>query len=447
MAGPEPQAQGGVDHWRELDAGERLTELLNGQAACGFNIVVNLGLDIKLDPRLLKRAAAAVQDEYPLLRCCITGSDPRFRFAPVSGPIPIEVHGDSTREVIDRELERPFPLGHGPLCRLALTDGEHAGTSDLILVAHHAILDGNSLRTLIHRLLHIHAALAGDRVVEFRRVSRPPDLAFGPLSRPVWTLRQRLYAIYRLCRYLIVVRKGRLIPFDGVETDAAKRRMARYPWTLSEEHSRALIEATRANGATVTGVLCAALLILGARHTLRGVNKNSVRLNMTCNVSLWPLLPEAVQRERLGCFVTVAQAGIPVQRDPSFWMLARQCSAVMRRPRETLRDVSMILAGLVKKTAASGLRKLSANPSRCGRLSAIHVSNLGIFDPPGPATSAHIRSLHVVAPMQVQGAMLWLSVASVRSCLQGTFVTVSPLISDETSSAMARELQSMLTEL
>ena len=145
--------------------------------------------------------------------------------------------------------------------------------------------------------------------------------------------------------------------------------------------------------------------------------------------------------------MTVVQAGILVRRDPSFWDLARRCSKEMRRPRETLRDVSMIIAELVKKNAARAVSKLSARPSRCGRLSAIHVSNMGIVDPPGPTTSTNLRSLRALAPMQVQGAMLWLSVASVRGRLHGTFVTVSPLVSDETSSAMAEQLQSILTEL
>src|ERR1700733_7369336 len=124
-----------------------------------FTSVFSIQLLGRLEEGRLRQALARLQAKHPLLRCVIEdGVDsegPRFVLQDSPAPIPLRVvernNDDHWQTEVRREWVAPFDASRDPLVRLVWLRGSEV--SELILVGHHCICDGQSGMTLLRECL------------------------------------------------------------------------------------------------------------------------------------------------------------------------------------------------------------------------------------------------------------------------------------------------------
>ncbi len=124
-----------------------------------FASVFSMQLLGRLEEGRLLQALSRLQAKHPLLRCVIEdGADsdgPRFVLQDRPAPIPLRIverkHDDDWQTEVRREWVAPFDAGRDPLVRLVWLRASEV--SELILVGHHCICDGQSGMTLLRECL------------------------------------------------------------------------------------------------------------------------------------------------------------------------------------------------------------------------------------------------------------------------------------------------------
>src|ERR1700733_13001920 len=122
-----------------------------------FTSVFSIQLLGRLEEGRLRQALACLQAKHPLLRCVIEdGVDgPRFVLQDCPAPIPLRIverkNDDDGETEVRREWVAPFDASRDPLVRLVWLRGREV--SELILVGHHCICDGQSGMTLLRDCL------------------------------------------------------------------------------------------------------------------------------------------------------------------------------------------------------------------------------------------------------------------------------------------------------
>src|SRR6266446_7484380 len=124
-----------------------------------FTSVFTIQLLGRLEEGRLRQALARLQAKHPLLRCVIEdGADsegPCFVLQDRPVPIPLRIverkHDDDWQTEVRREWVAPFDASRDPLVRLVWLRASEV--SELILVGHHCICDGQSGLTLLRECL------------------------------------------------------------------------------------------------------------------------------------------------------------------------------------------------------------------------------------------------------------------------------------------------------
>jgi hypothetical protein len=125
-----------------------------------FTSVFTIQVAGELDEERLRQALFRVQDKHPLLRCVIAeaAAGPRFVLLDRPAPIPLRIverFADVDWETeARREWVAPFDASREPLVRLVWLRA--VGVSELMLVGHHCICDGQSGINLLRELLSVY---------------------------------------------------------------------------------------------------------------------------------------------------------------------------------------------------------------------------------------------------------------------------------------------------
>ncbi|WP_244181923.1 condensation domain-containing protein, partial [Streptomyces curacoi] len=124
-----------------------------------FNMAVHLELAPGTDPEALATAVTALVEQHDALRLRFerTGAGWRQRALAADDTVRLERHdfsavdGDERAEAVTRitdALQTGFDLATGPLIRFALLE-LGAGNAELVVIAHHLVVDGVSWRVLL----------------------------------------------------------------------------------------------------------------------------------------------------------------------------------------------------------------------------------------------------------------------------------------------------------
>ena len=141
-----------------------------------YHIAASMRFRGALDPVSLEQALRTIVARHDILRTSFVTLDgkPVQVIAPIVTledvplvdlrPLPEGETEEKSHELAVQEARQPFDLAHGPLLRvklLGLSDEEHV----LILVVHHIVADGWSMRVLLCELLQLYEAfVAGQQV-------------------------------------------------------------------------------------------------------------------------------------------------------------------------------------------------------------------------------------------------------------------------------------------
>lgn len=419
---------------RQLDPGERYYWLLDHLGCMAVGAVAEI--ERRLDPKRLADALAAVQRRHPLLRARIALVDAEPAFIAVEDAIPLvemTAAHDAWHDELEVELDTPFGSS-GPLirCRHVLIDGENRAV--LVLVAHHAIADARALVSVLQQIVR-HVADAADEGGTTHGVPAPMHARYAEELRAP-------SAVVDVARQVRAERRAQAAPEQFMmhrrHVGARHTRLDRL--TVDSAGVDALRASARAAGATVHGVLSAALLA-AARALLGDEQVHTVTLVTPTDLRGRLASPPARDEVQLatGLLATPFQVGASPDE------LASTVSAQVHR--ELDRGESHLFYRIVRAASFpatdDGVEAFAAWMS--GVPQALAMSNLGVVaDGEDPPWLASLNFALASSPNQVAFAaattyrgQLVLELASDREALAPEF---ADRLADELAARLGAQL-------
>jgi hypothetical protein len=254
-----------------------------------------------------ERALDAVEARYPLLSASIgkhRGKRPFFERIPgVSMPLRIAHLRDSLvlEEEMEKELQKPFGDGSGPLTRATLFYARDRAV--VMFATHHSSLDGKSHLLLVQDLL---AAVAGEDIGEPLEVL--PGIG-------------QLLGLPAPADYVKKLAGRSVAPEDGADVEVFKVHVQRLQLTVEE--TAALLERAKKEQTTVHAALVAALTLAGKRYS-DAWQVGPVRCMSPIDMRKTLGLPDAA-----GLLISLHQGPVPTPDGASFWDIARAVREAM----------------------------------------------------------------------------------------------------------------------
>ena len=303
---------------RPLGALEHTVAVASRAVSMNFVMVADLSGPVGEDA--LRVALARAQARHPLLRSRIAETPGGgLAFAEGAGPIPLTVWDAAPGDLpahCAAESMRQLPEADGPLVRAGLArTGDNIST--LVLTFHHAIGDGTSGAWLVRDLLSALKA-------ELAPLDWPAPLeAHLPLRARGWRgVLGFLGFVARMVGWQ--AQRGGVPRFripGAPQVPLGERRVVVARRDLSPARVAALVDAARAHGTTLLGLLGAALLRAayrrGAGHRVGG---------LASPVNLRARLEPAVG-EDVGLFITAIATVHRMSPMPDLWTLASEVRA------------------------------------------------------------------------------------------------------------------------
>jgi hypothetical protein len=397
------------------------------------NVVVAAQIEGLPSAETLGRALGPVQRRHPLLGVRIDryGDRPRFVSTGV-GALPLRVirrHGeDHWRTAAEAELVTPLPLDRGPLARVLLLHGEAA--SDLLITFSHVAGDALSGMYLLRDLLQEVAAPGS---VTGRCPERPGYddlLPTGSLWRDVMRFADGLVGTTQQMQRRAAWSPGERRARMG---SAGARPPRVLHWSLAAPLVDRLRVMSRAEGTTVHGALCAALLAAFSRT----------------GVSPPPLLTSAVNMrgrlavpigEEFGLYASGASTQIPPSRAHRFWDIAGE----VKRSLDAAVDggAPFLLGGVFGGLLATLPTVAYSGWLEANRRLNVMVTNVGSVDLPCTFGALRLRALRFVPP---PGARLVVAATAFQGVLSCELVYgeqyVSPSVAARIGEAMVECLR------
>ncbi len=298
-----------------------------------FTSVFTIKLLGRLDENHLRWALRTLQARHPLLRCVVESVDGRPHFVAQGSPAPIPLRivertgEDDWQNQVRREWTVPFGLGRQPLARFVWLRGAHA--SELILVAHHCICDGQSGMTLLEECLRACDDPQETREGELRNVDAlqtVEDLVPAVLRQDPH-FRRRVGWKMRLLRLgLLLKRKDA----GQVGAPIASEQMYFHRWRLDAGTSLLIMDRCRAEGVTV--LAAATLAFVLAFRNVRGASALRKAYTMVNVRRFLPQLkPDALFGIAPGVELCLKKLSPGRITEAGFWECARAIKADMTR--------------------------------------------------------------------------------------------------------------------
>ncbi|MEU6539778.1 FAD-dependent monooxygenase [Streptomyces sp. NPDC047000] len=339
-----------------------------------LNVIARARVHGDLPPALHRRCLDVLQLRHPLLRVAITddGTGAHPAFVPLDGrQIPlrhVHVPPDDPaagtrweRETDERELAERLDWRTGPLLRAVVvtseetqgseeTNGEdgravhpagHRAVHDLLLTASHIIADGKTCLSLVREWTELAAQLdrgtlpaaaprralpATDDLLPRRHRGAAGVAAFEALMR-----REQRAARRRPAQRIV---PSHQVPFDRRRTRMLHRR-------LTAGQLELLVRAARRHGATVHGVLAAAMVTAVARDA--GAPAGTY-VSIGSPVDFRADLEPPVAPDEAGTYVATVPSRVRYEPGRPLWTVARAVSQDLvrrKRRREHLATISL----------------------------------------------------------------------------------------------------------
>src|ERR1700733_14550195 len=226
-----------------------------------FASVFSMHLLGRLEEGRLLQALSRLQAKHPLLRCVIEdGADsegPRFVLQDHPAPIPLRIverkHDDDWQTEVRREWVAPFDAGRDPLVRMVWLRASEV--SELILVGHHCICDGQSGMTLLRECLSAYDEPEKD-LGTYDPLGAIEDVVPATLLEDRSFRRRMRWKIGLLRLIFLWERRKKVRSASPIRGE----QMYFHRWSLDKAASLTLTERCRAEGVTVFAAMSVAFL-------------------------------------------------------------------------------------------------------------------------------------------------------------------------------------------
>jgi hypothetical protein len=287
-----------------------------------FNVVVVLRVEGDLPTARLRAALDELQNRHPLLQARILAANEEycFRFGGM-GPIPIEIcdpsPADSWLAAAEEELHQRFELVAGPLMRCRYLRNQSGG--HLIIALHHTIVDGVSAAQLLNELLSVCACQAAGDADGAEHEGRFPTSALYPAkySGSGFARAAAAFMAHQLADEVKFRWRSRGVRKPPIAETGHCRLL---PIHFSAGLTAGLFEASRRQLITLNSILAAGLMAAVQRNLYPSPRAPLRHITFT---DLRPHLRSAVPACELGCHISMFRFTVMVEREGSFWALAR----------------------------------------------------------------------------------------------------------------------------
>jgi NRPS condensation-like uncharacterized protein len=349
-----------------------------------LNVIARVRLTGYIPDGLLRRAAASLAAEHPLLRVAIradlNGTNPAF--VPSSQAIPIHaVRGDDTEwehHVEEHELTTSLDWRSGPLVRIVdVVSDAPQEAHDLVLTMSHVIADATTALSLLQRLVEhadrLAAPARADDVVASRPVVGAAEDLLPARHRRPWAIANATGLADQLAAAL--ARPGRLTPESMVPPSRRRTRLARRALTSTQVD--ALMRRCRQEGVTVHGALAAAMaMAIGPTAARRASGRICIGSPINFRAELTP----PIAADEAGCYVATVPSIVRFGGDRDLWSIARQINRSLRRRTRFEQHLALLFAlrlicpvSVARSSTVFGLMERSGLLNVC-------ISNVGRYD-------------------------------------------------------------------
>lgn len=352
---------------RALDTTEALFANFNAEGA--FLTAQAIEVHGPVTEALLADALAHVEKRHPLLRAQIVPNADVLYWTERTKPLPRisiidRISARGLEELTEIEVHRTYANSEEPLWRctwIPISAAHHW----IILAVHHAVADGISSMIIVRDLLETCSALLGMGTL-------PPELAAGPTLDDVLPTASRTALLRHRTKQIssrLFSSQPMLLPVEQ-NVPPERRRTGLIFGSLRGNLVRALQAAARDRGATISGVLAAALLE-SVRRTLGQLPVLQVSHAVSLRAGIIPL-------DQVGCFTTSIVAEHPLRPGLSFWQEAQTATKQLHHALERGDAAAALFATRGKVwLAAAHMRAAIADHRTAGRVTAISISNRG----------------------------------------------------------------------
>jgi NRPS condensation-like uncharacterized protein len=345
-----------------------------------FTSVFTVKLQGSLNEEHLPRALLTLQAKHPLLRCVVehAGDRPHFVLQDSPAPIPLRIverrGEDDWQDQVRREWTIPFCAGHEPLARFVWLRGVHA--SELILLAHHCLCDGQSGMTLLEECLR---ACDDSETAPLEALKTVEDLVPACI-RQDRHFQRRVRWKMRLLRLALLFKRKKPVNTRLPIAHNASAQMYFQRWRLDEQTSLSIMDRCKTEGVTI--LAAATVAFLQAFREVRGTSELRKAYTM---VNVRRFLPQLKPDTLFGIApgVQLSLKAVPdgEMTEAAFWRCSRAIKTDMNRRIDRLgAGLYEYLVGL--ESLHDKYERLVGDTEGAPTVRHVTLSNMGRLDLP-----------------------------------------------------------------
>lgn len=342
-----------------------------------FTSVFTIKLLGTLNEEQLRRALRTLQAKHPLLRSAVehVNDRPHFVLQDCPAPIPLRIverrGEDDWQDQVRREWTVLLGLGREPLARFVWLRGTHA--SELILVAHHCICDGQSGMNLLKECLRA----CDDPEPELLDALKTMEDLVPAFIRQDRRFQRRVRWKMRLLRLGLRLKRKNA---GETRTPIAIDQMYFQRWRLDARTSLSIMDRCKTEGVTV--LAASTVAFLQAFREVRGAAALRKAYTMVNVRRFLPQLkPDALFGIAPGVELSLKKVPSGELREAGFWECARAIKADM------VQRIDRLGAGLYEylvglETLHDKYDRLVGDTDGAPAVRHLTVSNMGRLDLP-----------------------------------------------------------------
>lgn len=425
-------------HVRKLGNGEELWARSSQKTSNNFLMVIQLAGTLPIEQ--FTRAFLQASLLYPILGAKVREFKGQMKLefgSPSKTKLQTIVRKDSEhwQSIAEQEMNRHLPPTEDQLWTATLLHGELE--SELILTFNHLLGDGKSGQNFIRSLLEIYSSNSD-------LIPRRPHPPVNQLLNRHGMSLARGKNISRYIKQTMTLRKKNVY----VLPESAKPQNGLYGSTklISESIdpglAKLLQKAARAEGTTLHGIICAALLI--ALREFSGAP--SQELGVASAINLRSKIP-VDHEDDFGFFVGSIELVRTVESSTDIWQLARSLSQSLKDDIAHERPLfDGFLRGLILKKHPDF--DAAAAVMRSNSKSTVHVTNLGRLEFPQYEGSLQVKHcFHVPSCHFLSRPYLVLACVSVHDVLKLNFTYPHPYFKQSQALQIIERFKDILMRL
>lgn len=294
----------------------------------GNNVVVAFQLIGKISAEELRTAVEKARKKHPLIGAHLEfDENQQAWFVTDNTPdIPIDVYPEKPNEnwiqkVLSTYWEK-FSITQGPLLKFLLIQGQN--TSELAVIAQHAICDGLSLVYLLRDILQFltNPELSIEPIDQLPTIAERYDLEGIKLHPLISKIVSKFNALWQSKH--MVLNEEDLIPVHEVFSDWKVNAVF---WHLGQQETEKFVNLCKKNGISVNSALYCAIITLQSK--IQG-NKEKFRRNIMMPINIRNFLDPPVGEE-VGLYAGGEMFKLKVNPKSDFWKQAKKVDRKLKK--------------------------------------------------------------------------------------------------------------------